>query len=263
MPSGTGQPKESTNKASVRRCLAAADRPATNRTELGFLLLVTVAVAGGSYGAMVARGNFHEVVPQSVYRSGQPTPQQLRAWINRYGLKTVINLRGPTARGAAEERTLAESMGADAVCLAFSAYKLPPGRGLVQLLDVFQTARLPMLLHCRQGVDRAGTAAALAAWLVGHQPYAHAKWQAYVPPGPWKRRNGSSHISDVLTLYEDFCRERGLSPDNPSLFQHWAREIYSAQDSPAEPGVACDEDRDRVKDGGYLGGAGSVPIPIQ
>ena len=248
MPLGTGQPKESTNLAPGRRRPSMTRRMATDRAELGFLILVTIAVVGGSYGAMIARGNFHEVVPQRIYRSGQPTPERLRAWINRYGLKTVVNLRGPTAPGAAEERALAESMGVDAVFVELNAYKLLPGRKLAQLLDVLQTARQPVLLHCYHGVDRAGTAAALAAWLLGYQPYDRAKWQAYVPPGPWKRLNGSSHISDVLALYEDFCRERGLSPDDPSLFQHWAREIYSAQDRPVEPGAACGEDAVRPRD---------------
>jgi protein tyrosine phosphatase (PTP) superfamily phosphohydrolase (DUF442 family) len=212
------------------------------------LILVTVAVVGGSYGAMIARGNFHEVVPQRVYRSGQPTPEQLRAWIGRYGLKTVVNLRGATAPGAAEERALAASMGVDMVCLELNAYKLLPGRKLVQLLDVLQTVQQPILLHCYHGVDRAGTAAALAAWLLGGQPYERARWQAYVPPGPWKRLNGSSHISDVLALYEDFCRACGVDPDNPSLFQHWAREVYFAQDGPAESDAACDEGVGRPRD---------------
>ncbi len=247
MPFGTGQPEERTNLAPARRRPATTRRTATDRAELGFLIFVTIAVVGGSYGAMIARGNFHEVVPQRVYRSGQPTPEQLRAWINRYGLKTIINLRGPTAPGAAEERELAASMGVDFVCVQLNAYKALSGRKLAQLLDVLQTARQPMLLHCYHGVDRAGTAAALAAWLLGCQPYDRAKWQAYVPPGPWKRVKGSSHISDVLTLYESFCRERGLNPDDPALFQRWAREIYSVQDSSAEPGAACDGDAVRPR----------------
>jgi protein tyrosine phosphatase (PTP) superfamily phosphohydrolase (DUF442 family) len=247
MPSGTGQPKESANLASARR-RPAARRTATDRAELGFLIFVTIAVMGGSYGAMIARGNFHEVVPQRIYRSGQPTPAQLRAWIGRYGFKTIVNLRGPTAPMAAEEQALATSMGVDVMCLELNAYKLLSGRKLVQLLDVLQTAKQPMLLHCYHGVDRAGTAAALAAWLLGGQPYERARWQAYVPPGPWKRFNGSGHISDVLTLYEDFCRARGASPDDPSLFQHWAREIYSAQDTSAGPGALCDEGAGRQRD---------------
>ncbi len=242
MPPGTGQPKEGTNLAPARR------RTATDRAELGFLLLVTIAGVGGSYWAMIARGNFHEVVPQRIYRSGQPTPERLRTWIHRYGLKTIVNLRGPTAPGAAEERALAASMGVDFICLELNAYKRLSSRKLVQLLDALQTARPPMLLHCYHGVDRAGTAAALAAWLLGQQPYDRAKWQAYVPPGPWKRSNGSGHISDVLTRYEDFCRERGLSPDNPSLFQRWAREIYSVQDSSVEAGTPCDEGTGRLRD---------------
>jgi len=134
------------------------------------------------------------------------------------------------------------------VCLELNAYKLLPGRKLAQLLDVLQTAKQPMLLHCYHGVDRAGTVAALAAWLLGHQPYDRARWQAYVPPGPWKRLNGSTHISDVLTLYEDFCRERGVSPDDPCLFQHWAREIYGAQDNSAEADPAGHEDAVRLRD---------------
>ncbi len=248
MPSESGQPKESTNLAGARRVRAMGRRTATDRAELGFLIFVAIAVVGGSYGAMIARGNFHEVVPRRIYRSGQPTPEQLRDWVNRYGLKTIVNLRGPTAPGAAEERTLAASMGVEVACLELNAYKRLSGRKLVQLLDMLQTARQPMLLHCYHGVDRAGTAAALAAWLVGGQPYDRAKWQAYVPPGPWKRSNGSGHISDVLTLYEDFCRARGVSPNDPSLFQHWAREIYSAQDSAAGSGALCDEDAGRLRD---------------
>jgi protein tyrosine phosphatase (PTP) superfamily phosphohydrolase (DUF442 family) len=232
----------------ARRRPSTLERPATDRAELGFLIFVTFAVVGGSYGTMIARGNFHEVVPQRVYRSGQPTPEQLYGWINHYGLKTIVNLRGPTAPGAAEERTLAESMGVDEVCLELNAYEPMPGRKLVQLLDVLQTAKPPMLLHCYYGVDRAGTAAALAAWLLGHQPYDRAKWQAYVPPGPWKRHGHSGHVSDVLTVYEDFCRARGLNPDDPSLLQHWAREIYSVQDNTAAPGLPRGKDAGRLPD---------------
>ncbi|MCL5279951.1 MAG: tyrosine-protein phosphatase [Planctomycetes bacterium] len=250
MPSGTGQPQEGTSTASARRWPSPVRRTAADRAELGFLIFVTLAAVGGSYGAMIALGNFHAVVPQRIYRSGQPTPEQLRAWVDRYGLKTIVNLRGPTAPGAAQERTVAASLGVEVICLELSAYKRLSGRKLVQLLDVLQTAKQPMLLHCFHGVDRAGTAAALAAWLLGGRPYERARWQAYVPPGPWKRFNGSGHISDVLTRYEDFCRTRGVSPDNPSLFQHWAREIYSARDSPVEPGALCDEDTGRPRDPG-------------
>jgi protein tyrosine phosphatase (PTP) superfamily phosphohydrolase (DUF442 family) len=209
-------------------------------TSLWFLLLVSIAVPAGFCGAMIAMGNFHEVVPHRVYRSGQPSPEQLRAWIQRYGLKTVVSLRGADAPMAAEEKAIATSMGADVVYLSLGAHELMSSQELVRLIDVLETARKPMLLHCYHGVDRAGTASALAAWLLGGQPYDRAKWQAYVPSGPWKHPNGSPHISDVLALYEDYCRDRGLSPDDPSLFKHWAAKVYCPPPSKHEPDLARD-----------------------
>ena len=190
----------------------------------------------------IAGGNFREVVPHRVYRSGQPDPEQLRAWIQQYRLKTIVNLRGSTAPEAVQEKALATSMGVDMVSLNLSAYELMPSETLVQLIEVLQTAQEPILLHCYHGVDRAGTASALAAWLLGRQPYDQAKWQAYVPPGPWKRWNGSAHISDTLTVYEDYCRQRGVSPDNPALFKHWAAHIYRPHPPVAELAVSSEQD---------------------
>lgn len=201
--------------------------PAISRACLGLPWLVSAVALGCFYGAMMASGNFHEVVPQRVYRSGQPTPEQLRTWIRQYGLKTIVNLRGPDAPLVAEEREIAQSMGAGAVCLRLCKRELMPRQELMRLIEVLQTAEGPILLHCFYGVDRAGTASALAAWLVGAKPYDQAKWQAYVPPGPWKRRNGSDHVSDVLALYERYCFEHGRSPDDPLLFKRWVAEIYS------------------------------------
>jgi hypothetical protein len=85
-----------------------------------------------------------------------------------------------------------------------------------------------MLIHCNHGVDRSGIASALAAWLVGGQPYPSAKWWSYVPPGPWKWRPKISphHVSETLNQYEDYCAAQGLDPDDPARFRHWATHVY-------------------------------------
>jgi hypothetical protein len=169
--------------------------------------------------------------PGRVLRGGDGH-RQLRAWIERYNLKTIIILRGRDARQAAEEDAVARSMGADVVVLKLSAYVSMPSDKLVQLIEILEGAKQPMLLHCRHGVDRAGTASAIAAWLVGGRTYGYAKWQAYMPPGPWKNRKGKGHISDVLAFYERYCREEGLCPDDPSLFKYWARNVYQSGQAP-------------------------------
>jgi protein tyrosine phosphatase (PTP) superfamily phosphohydrolase (DUF442 family) len=227
-----GTPSTQTARAKSRP--GPASRRGADATCLWFLLLVSFGVPGGLYGVMFARGNLHEVIPHRIYRSGQPSDAQLRSWIPRYGLKTIVNLRGTTAPGAEEEKTVGTSLGVEMVCLSFGAHELMPREGLLRLIEVLQTAQEPMLLHCYHGVDRAGTASALAAWLRGGQPYDRARWQAYVPSGPWKRPNGI-HISDTLALYEDYCRRQGRSPDDRSFFKHWARDIYRPDNSSAAP----------------------------
>jgi len=195
---------------------------------------MSVLILGGYYGAATATGNLREVVPHRVYRSGQPSAGQLRAWIQHYGLKTIIVLRGQDARHAAQENAAARSMGADVVTLKLSAYVPMPSDKLVQLIEILESVKQPMLLHCRHGVDRAGTASAIAAWLVGGQSYGRARWQAYVPPGPWKDRKGTGHVSDVLAFYERYCREQGRSPGDPSFFKYWAKNVYRSRQSPAD-----------------------------
>jgi protein tyrosine/serine phosphatase len=63
------------------------------------LLGVSILAMGAYLGLLQINGNFHEILPGELYRSAQPTPQQLADYINRYGIKTVINLRGPSQRG--------------------------------------------------------------------------------------------------------------------------------------------------------------------
>ena len=44
--------------------------------------------------------NFAAVAPGRLYRCNHPTPQRLAALTRRYGLKTLINLRGQTGNGS-------------------------------------------------------------------------------------------------------------------------------------------------------------------
>ena len=59
------------------------------------ILLVVLTVTTIGYGlSRVATGNFHTVVPRELYRSGQMTEGQWAAYIQQYGIKSVLNLRG-------------------------------------------------------------------------------------------------------------------------------------------------------------------------
>src|SRR5207244_2891669 len=82
---------------------AAADGPATRRGRRLLTWLVAVpcaliaaaALAAGTEAVRVVAGsNWHEIVPGKVFRSAQLSGPQLRAAVRRFGVRTVINLRG-------------------------------------------------------------------------------------------------------------------------------------------------------------------------
>src|SRR5271157_4364489 len=67
--------------------------------------------------------NFHPVQPGLLYRSGQLKPKRLRKYIQKFGIKTVINLRGinrNTKWWEAEKATLKE-LNVNYYNIAFSA----------------------------------------------------------------------------------------------------------------------------------------------
>ncbi|UCG57828.1 MAG: tyrosine-protein phosphatase [Phycisphaerales bacterium] len=171
----------------------------------------------------VAGANFREVVSGRVYRSAQPSPGQLRQWMRRYGIRTVINLRGDAGQITEDERAVADELGVEMIAISLSANRIPPKDRRAQLIRAIETAEQPILIHCAHGVDRAGTASALAAMAIGKMDYEKAKWHAYVPPGPWKRKQGSNyvHISDMLRLYESFCKRNGLDTNSWHQLKQW------------------------------------------
>ena len=119
-----------------------------------------VGAGGGHLGWLLLVSNFHVVVPGQVYRTNQPTAEQLRHLIARYHIRTVINLRG-FGFGAdwyRNEARVTSEMGISQEDLGFSAVRLPSPQALCQLIEVIDRSSHPILFHCFQGADRTGLA---------------------------------------------------------------------------------------------------------
>ena len=205
-------------------------------------VLLLLIVALGSYQIFsAATGNFKEVVPHKVYRSAQPTPEQLREWTKKYGIKTVINLRGDEEKTVKDEQAAADELGLKMITMTLSSRRLPAMYLLLELIENIEAAEPPVLLHCRSGIDRAGTASVLAAMAIDDMDYDKARWQAYVAPGPWKRMKYEhrdypqdySHISDLFRLYESYCKQNNLDTNNWQQFKKWVHDTNSLPE--AEP----------------------------
>jgi protein tyrosine/serine phosphatase len=203
---------------------APAPRAAWPRWVLSMSVLFA-ASAGGlvsyTYYLRVVRARFDTVVPGQVYRSGQPTPAHLREWTRRYGLRTVINLRGADAEREAYllERNACREMGLTLIDIEWSALRQPGREAVRALLDALDSAERPILIHCAHGVDRSGVASAIAAMRIGGADYETARRQI---GSKYARLDADAPgVVGLLRRYEEACRARGRDPGAWSDFEAW------------------------------------------
>jgi protein tyrosine/serine phosphatase len=116
----------------------------------------------------LAWSNFAEVVPGKLYRCNHPTPGRLAALKRRYGLKTLINLRGHRACGSdALSREAAERLGLIHIDMAFESRGAPHRDRIMRFAEIYRGLQSPALMHCKSGADRAGLASGLAIMFEG------------------------------------------------------------------------------------------------
>ncbi|HEX5127344.1 MAG TPA: tyrosine-protein phosphatase [Rhodocyclaceae bacterium] len=110
----------------------------------------------------VIYNNFH-ALPGGLYRCSQPSPGQIRKYHAKYGIKTIVNLRGAdsTRRYALEEQTCRELGIALVNHKGILSRSAPDANVLRTTRDLFNRMEYPALIHCKSGADRAGFAAAL------------------------------------------------------------------------------------------------------
>ena len=166
---------------------------------------------------------FRTIVEGKVYASKQPTPDNLAKWTKKYEFKTIFNLRGYSPDDTPAEVAFAEENNIHLVTMSWSAHNTPRHPFLKRYIEELETCPTPILIHCKSGIDRSGTAAAMAAMEIGGEDYFKAKRHSFVPPGPWKRKKRKDyvHVSDVFTEFEKYCTQNNLTP-NWELMKEWA-----------------------------------------
>jgi len=201
------------------------------RIHLGLILLATAVLAAVAVGSWV-RSHFcqltlEDVAGGKVFRSAQPSADDLRGWVDRYHIRTVINLRGDfSSHQVQQEAKLAEGLHVDFLAFDLAAWKLPRKKTMLSLIDSLEKARTPILVHCRQGMDRSGLVTMLAAWAVGGQEYAAARRQLYFPI---IRDEDEPHISDMIIHYEQYCEREHLACGDWARFKAWVRDHYQGR----------------------------------
>lgn len=128
------------------------------------LFLGIGAAAVGSYLVGIQlTGNFAAVVPGEVYRSNQPTAAAIADYAGRYGIRTIINLRGRHEKEAwyEEEAATAKRLGIGLVDFPMVADQRLDTDGAARFVAILKGAPRPILIHCRSGADRTGSASVI------------------------------------------------------------------------------------------------------
>jgi len=159
MPHSSLDASPAGTSASAFRVLAG--KPWLNGV-LGLTFLALSAV-GGYAADVVANNNFNEVRPGELYRSAQPSAREIAAYVGRYKIKTIVNLRGANAGTSWYDSEVAasRSLGVTHIDFAMSAKRELTQARAEALVRILREAPKPVLIHCQSGADRSGLASAL------------------------------------------------------------------------------------------------------
>ncbi|MCJ8517914.1 protein tyrosine/serine phosphatase [Pseudorhizobium tarimense] len=142
-------------------------------------LSLSAALAIGSYlGILQLTGNFHEVIAGELYRSAQPTAAALERYIQSYGIKTVVNLRGESSRDwYRDEKSVTARLGVNHLDFKMSAGRELTPEESFQLISLLRDAPKPILIHCQGGSDRTGLASVMYLQQIANVDEETAEWQ--------------------------------------------------------------------------------------
>ncbi len=144
-------------------------------TALVLLLLLTASC----FLYMEEQGNFHAITHGEAYRSAQLDRDELEYYIKRYNIRSIINLRGehPDKPWYREEKEISLIYGIRHYNLPFSSSFEPDEAVVWSLIEIYNNAPRPVLIHCQAGADRSGLAAAIWKVVVDKESKSEAERQ--------------------------------------------------------------------------------------
>jgi len=152
------------------------------------ILASLVAVLAGYISSDLRHDNLRVLVAGKAYRSGQMNAGQLARTVERYGVKSILNLRGENLTTGWHQAEIATAAKLNVI---YSDRSLGSGQELSlkqmdELVALLRKAPKPVLIHCWGGADRSGLVSALYLFaLEGRSPGEAYKelsiWNGHVP----------------------------------------------------------------------------------
>jgi protein tyrosine/serine phosphatase len=171
--------------------------------------------------------NFYDL-GGGLFRLSQPSPAQLKRYQARFGIRTVINLRGDNDFGSyAYEREACERLGIEMVDHRLFSRQFPSVAEVLATRDLFERMDYPALMHCKSGADRAGLGAVLYKHFRRGEPIATAARQLNWTYGHF--RFGNTARLDYF--FNSYLRANAAAPIE---FLDWLQTRYDPEALSAE-----------------------------
>ena len=163
--------------------------------------------------------NLHRISDE-MFRANQPSPEHIEGYARELGIKTIINLRGESAKGyyLLEKEACARN-GIELVDFQMFSRDIPPPENVLAAKKLFDSIAYPALMHCKSGADRAGIMAVLYMHFRKGQPIAEAL--EMLSRKYLHIRQGKTGVLDFF--FETYLAE-GAS--NGLSFQEWVEKGY-------------------------------------
>ena len=145
---------------------------------LGMLLVLAAGAGGCASVTPVKQG--------AVYRSGQLSTAQLEDTIKRNDIRTVVNLRGyqPSSKWYKDQTAVVDRLGVEQVDLEIGNGG-PTDKQTAELMDVFQRAPKPILVHSYFSRGSSGLASGMYRMGMEGEKYDSAKAELAVWQKKW------------------------------------------------------------------------------
>ncbi len=155
-------------------------------------------------------------IDRQMYRSSQPSPKQLRILKKKYGIKTIINLRGENGLSAYRlEKKACLNLNLELVNFRAYSRNPPESEEIKTLIKLFNKIKYPALMHCKSGSDRTGVVATLYRILYLKESVK----DAFKKELHWKYGHIKSSHTGVLDYF--FTQYLSENQDNPKTFLEW------------------------------------------
>lgn len=178
----------------------------------------------------IYKKNFYTVIPNTVYRSGQPNESDIINWKKIYNIKSILNLRGDVYLNKLENKDTiqtynqAEKLGIKTKFIALSSKNFPKPNEIREISDFIIESPKPLLIHCKHGVDRTSMVSAIAL-ILNNKPIDTALGEMTSIKGFFPQRH-QEILRLFLLEYKNWLTNNHYD-SNKQRFRYWLENIYT------------------------------------